>query len=70
MLSRNIGDYHFLADQKSGVTFRWGETLNDNPAYAPVPELADISISNRCSKGCDFCYRESTPSGSLMTVED
>lgn len=70
MLSRNIGDYHFLADQKTGVTFRWGETLNDNPVFAPVPELADISISNRCSKGCDFCYRASTPSGGLMTVED
>lgn len=70
MLSRNIEDYHFLADNKTGVTFRWGKTFDDNPTFAPVPELADISISNRCTKECDFCYRASTPDGSLMSVSD
>ena len=70
MLARHIGDYHFLADAKSGVTFRWGKTLDDNPLFAPVPELADISISNRCSKGCTFCYKDSTPDGKVMSVEE
>ena len=70
MLIRHIGDYHFLADPKSGVTFRWGKTLDDNPLFAPVPELADISISNRCSKGCSFCYKDSTPNGKVMRVEE
>lgn len=70
MLSRTIGDYHFLADKETGITFRWGKTLEDNPAFAPVPELADISISNRCTKGCDYCYRSSMPDGALMTFED
>lgn len=70
MLSRTIGDYHFLADKDTGMTFRWGKTLDDNPTFAPVPELADISISNRCTKGCDYCYRSSIPDGALMTLED
>lgn len=70
MLSRHIGDYHFLADTKSGMTFRWGKTLEDNPTFAPVPELADISISNKCSKGCAFCYKNSTPNGNVMSVEE
>lgn len=70
MLARHIGDYHFLADAESGVTFRWGKTLEDNPSFAPVPELADISISNKCSKGCSFCYKDSTPGGKVMSVED
>lgn len=70
MLSRTIGNYHFLADSKTGTTFRWGKTFDDDPLFAPVPELADISISNRCRKGCAFCYRESTPNGLLMSVED
>lgn len=70
MLSRTIGDYHFLADKETGMTFRWGRSLDDNPTFAPVPELADISISNRCTKGCDYCYRSSTPNGALMTLED
>lgn len=70
MLSRTIGEYHFLADKESGVTFRWGKSFEDNPTFAPIPELADISISNRCSKGCSFCYRSSTPGGAIMTVDE
>lgn len=70
MLARHIGNYHFLADAESGVTFRWGKTLGENPTFAPVPELADISISNRCSKGCSFCYKDSTPDGKVMSVEE
>lgn len=70
MLSRTIGDYHFLADKKTGMTFRWGKSLEGNPTFAPVPELADISISNRCTKGCEYCYRSSSPNGALMSLED
>ena len=70
MLARHIGDYHFLADPETGITFRWGKTFDDNPLFAPVPELADISISNRCTKGCSFCYKDSVPDGKLMTVNE
>jgi len=70
MLVRHIGDYHFLADAETGMTFRWGQSFDDDPIFAPVPELADISISNRCSKGCTFCYKDSTPEGHLMTLDE
>lgn len=70
MLTRNIGDYHFLADRETGITFRWGKTFDDDPSFAPVPELADISISNKCSKGCSFCYKNSTPDGKLMSFDE
>lgn len=56
MLRRHIGNYNFVGDAKTGITLRWGKTINDNPVFAPVPELADISISNHCTKGCSFCY--------------
>ena len=69
-IRRHIGDYNFIADQESGMTFRWGKTLKDNPSFAPVPELVDISISNHCSKGCDYCYRDSNPNHSFMTLDD
>lgn len=49
---------------------RWGKTLNDNPNRAPMPELVDISISNHCSKGCTFCYRDSLPNKKIMSIED
>ena len=70
MLSREIGDYHFVADAKTGMTLRWGKTLDENPKFAPVPELADISISNHCSKRCSFCYRNSGPNEQFMKLED
>lgn len=52
MITRHTNNYHFFADPNTGITLRWGNTMNDNPVLAPVPELADISISNHCSKGC------------------
>ena len=70
MLLRTIGDYHFLADKNTGITFRWGKTFEENPKFAPIPELADISISNCCTKGCPFCYRSSTPDGGIMQLKD
>ncbi|MDP4209683.1 MAG: radical SAM protein [Bacteroidota bacterium] len=69
-IRRHIGDYNFIADQESGMTFRWGKTFKDNPNFAPVPELVDISISNHCSKGCDYCYRNSKPDNSFMSLDD
>lgn len=70
VLRRHIADYNFVADSKSGITLRWGKTLEDNPEFAPVPELADISISNHCTKGCDFCYRNSFDNNSFITIEE
>ena len=67
---RHSSDYHFLGYRENGFTVRWGKTLSENPIRAPWPELADISVSNRCSKGCDFCYRDSRPDGALMSLAD
>ena len=70
MLKREIGNYHFVADAKTGMTLRWGRTLEENPIFAPVPELVDISISNHCTKGCSFCYKNSGPNEQFMKLED
>ena len=60
--------YNFIGDTETGMTFRWGQSLKENPLFAPHPELVDISISNNCSKGCSFCYRDSNVNGSFMTL--
>lgn len=70
MLRRDIGEYHFRADMLTGLTMRWGRTLQEDPSWAPIPELADISISNHCSKGCAYCYRESTRNNEFMSIEE
>ncbi len=69
-IRRHSENYNFLADTQSGVTFRWGKDWNEDPQCAPWPELADISISNHCSKACTFCYRNSRPDGSFISVDD
>lgn len=66
---RHSPDYNFCGDPSSGVTLRWGRTLAESPLRAPWPELADIAIGNRCSKGCPFCYRDSQPDGPLMSLD-
>jgi len=53
----------------TGTTYRWGRTIKEDSDASPWPELADISISNKCSRGCDFCYRCSTSDGNLMNIE-
>lgn len=67
---RHSVNYNFIGNKSSGLTARWGRSLEENPISAPWPELADIAISNRCSKNCSFCYRDSRPNGKLMDVED
>ncbi|MDR3271397.1 MAG: radical SAM protein [Peptococcaceae bacterium] len=62
--------YNFYGNTDTGLTLRWGETMEANPLRAPWPELADISISNHCTKGCAFCYRNSSDDGSFMTLKD
>ena len=69
-IRRHSDLYNFIGDTETGVTFRWGKNFKDNPLFAPHPELADVSISNHCSKACSFCYRNSTKNNSFITLED
>jgi len=62
--------YNYVFRKSDGFSMRWGRTLDDSPFSGPAPELADISISNRCSNGCPFCYRDSRSDGPLMCLED
>lgn len=61
--------YNYLFDKRTGASLRWGHTQEDDPFMAPVPELADISISNQCDRGCSFCYRDSIPEGDVMSLD-
>ena len=67
---RQSTNYNFIGDTCTGLTFRWGASFAANPLLAPWPELADISISNHCTNNCDYCYRNSQPDESFMTVEE
>ena len=49
-------DFHF----DTGLFIRWGNMLQDDPAFSPLgPELLDIEVSTICSgidrKPCPWC---------------
>lgn len=69
-IRRHSNFYNFIGDKENGITFRWGKEFDDDPLFAPWPELADISISNHCTKDCNYCYRDSHENHSFMSVED
>ena len=70
LIRRHSKNYNFVGNSVTGETFRWGATFKDNPSSAPWPELADISISNYCTKQCEYCYRDSTTAGAFMSPTD
>ena len=70
MIRKHFEGYNFVGIPETGVTFRWGNDFSENPYMAPWPELADISISNYCTNGCSYCYRESSEEGKFISLED
>lgn len=61
--------YTLLFDEKSGIAIR-GDFEGKNIFWKQSgPELLDISITNYCDKGCDFCYRQSNVNGKFMSIQ-
>lgn len=63
--------YRTIFNQQTGFFVR----IEDNGANEPFwseqgPELLDISITNYCEKGCEFCYRASSIRGKHMPLTD
>lgn len=64
--------YNSVFDKETGFFARWGEDKDDDPSYAPMPEIADIEISSgMCRNNCPFCYKGNKKDGKLhnMTFE-
>ena len=59
-------DYNFIFNKKTGFFARWGKTKEDDPIYAPSPEMLDLEISagnigtkeQMCKGKCQFCYKK------------
>lgn len=53
--------YRTVFNQKTGFFVRMEDDGYPEPAWAADgPELIDLSITNYCERGCDFCYRETS----------
>ena len=71
-------NYNFGFNKKNGRFARWGKTYQDDPDFAPSPELLDIEVTTICngivnSAGiqapCKFCYKGNTKIGKNMSFE-
>lgn len=62
-------NYNYLFNSANGFFARWGKTLDDDPQYAPFPELIDLEISTICNKKCPHCYKSNTSKGKNMPFE-
>ena len=63
--------YKTVFSQKTGFFVRLEEDGYEEPFWAEDgPELLDLSITNYCERGCDFCYRQANPLGRHMTLKD
>ena len=66
--------YNYNFDKNTGYFARWGETQDDNPVFAPAPEILDLEITDICEgingKVCPFCYKSNLPTNKKnMTFE-
>ena len=61
--------YNYSFDKKSGKFARWGKSYNDDPEYAPAPEILDCEITTSCKYCCPWCYKSNNPNGKYMTFE-
>jgi len=68
-------DYNYLFNKENGFFVRFGKDKEDDPLYAPGPEIADIEVTTIChgvggdGKLCPFCYKSNNPIGTNMSFE-
>jgi len=56
-------NYNYNFNKETGFFARWGATKEDDPQWAPGPEILDIEISaGKCMAGCRFCYKSNNGS--------
>lgn len=61
--------YNFLFNKTNGYFARWGRIKEEDPLFAPAPEILDIEVSEICSKGCTACYKDNTKHGRNMSFD-
>jgi radical SAM protein with 4Fe4S-binding SPASM domain len=63
--------YRILFNQRTGFFMRCEDEGYQEPLWSMHgPELLDISITNFCERGCEFCYRSSSISGKHMRLSE
>lgn len=63
--------YTVIFNKITGAFVRYEDNGVGEPFWSEDgPELIDMSITNYCTKGCEFCYRQSNPKGEHMSLDE
>jgi MoaA/NifB/PqqE/SkfB family radical SAM enzyme len=62
--------YNYNFNKENGNFARWGKTFEDDPEWAPFPEILDFEVTTICDHGCAFCYKGNTKNGHNTSFED
>jgi MoaA/NifB/PqqE/SkfB family radical SAM enzyme len=64
-------DYNFVFNKVNGFFARWGKSMDDDPDFAPAPEILDFEITEVCEgpggRPCPFCYKSNGPAHGTRT---
>ena len=63
-------DYNYNFNKNNGYFERWGKDLNDDPNYAPAPEILDLEITTSCKYCCPWCYKSNNVNGKNLSFEN
>lgn len=65
LVARKDNGYWSLFDRSTGTKIRLSLTTGQKikPKRASAPELVDIKITDFCTRGCEYCYQDSSPAG-------
>lgn len=63
-----IQNYNYLFNHENGMAVRWGRDDEELFWREEGPELLDISITDYCERGCEFCYCKSNRNGHFMEL--
>jgi hypothetical protein len=76
-------NYNYNFNKKNGNFERWGKTIQDDPDFAPFPEILDFEVTTICvglpishnknsnrKQPCPFCYKSNTTNGHNTSFED
>lgn len=71
LIDKKKSHYYYYFNRSNGLSIRSEYKDFEEPFWSVEgPELLDVSITNYCERGCDFCYRESSIDGKHMSIHD
>ncbi len=68
-VARKDGDHWTLFNRETGKRATFSFVTEDKLEIADSPMLVEINVTDKCERGCPWCYRNATPDGEAAPRE-